>query len=141
MKLNNKINDIKTIELPYDFSDNGELVVAEGLNHVPFAIARFFIVKASANSVRGQHAHMQCSQFLICSYGEIQVICNDGMSSKIFLLNRNNFGLHIPCGIWSEQKYILNNSLLSVLCDKPYEESDYIRSYDEYKKYLISINN
>ena len=31
------------------------------------------------------------------------------------------------------KKYIEDNTTLTVLCDRPYEEADYIRNYDDFK--------
>jgi dTDP-4-dehydrorhamnose 3,5-epimerase-like enzyme len=129
------LDAVKLINLPYDFAKNGDLTVMEGLVHIPFSIARVFIVRGSAGSVRGEHAHKGCSQFMTCPYGIVEVRCDDGSDVATFILDKPEIGLLIPLGIWAQQTYIINNSVLTVLCDKPYEPLDYIRSYEDYKKY------
>ncbi len=129
------INAVKLIKLPYDFADNGDLVVMEGLIHVPFAIARVFVVRGFAGAIRGQHAHKACAQFLTCPYGNVEVRCDDGREEASFILDRPEVGLLIPPGIWAQQTYMIENSVLTVLCDRPYEKQDYIRSYQDYKIY------
>jgi dTDP-4-dehydrorhamnose 3,5-epimerase-like enzyme len=129
------LNSISLIDLPHHFEDNGDLIVIEGNKHIPFSIARVFVVRAPKNEIRGQHAHKQCTQFLICHSGSIEVICDDGENITNYLLDRPNFGLMIPPGIWAQQTYLTDNSVLTVLCDRPYEAEDYIRQYDEFKTY------
>jgi hypothetical protein len=131
----NKINSIKQILLPHHFEDNGNLVVMEGLVDVPFEIARVFVVFAGSELMRGHHAHRLCSQFLVCSSGAVEVLCTDGSESISFLLNEKNVGLLIPPGIWSEQRYKGTTSILTVLCNRPYEANDYIRDYAEFLDY------
>jgi len=54
------------------------------------------------------------------------------------VLNKSNLGLLISPGIWSQQEYIEENTILTVLCDRGYAEDDYIR---EYKGFLEFVNN
>ena len=122
---------VKLIELPYLKENNGDLVVIEG-NIIPFNMSRVFTVRASKDSVRGEHAHRHCSQLLICTNGAVEVKCDDISTTEIYVLDKPNFGLLIAPGIWADQKYIEDNTTLTVLCDRPYEEADYIRKYDDF---------
>jgi len=108
----------------------------QGCAHVPFPIARVFFVRAPADSVRGQHAHRVCSQFLVCASGRVDVCCDDGKVTMDFVLDNPKVGLLIPSGVWAEQSYRTSGSVLTVLCDRPYEESDYIREYESFKRYI-----
>lgn len=129
------IDSVKLIKLPHFIEENGDLVVMESLKNVPFKIGRVFIVRAPSGAIRGQHAHYECSQFLICSSGSVEVICDDGEQKKAFLLNNPNIGLLIPYSIWAQQNYIEPSSTLTVLCDQPYLVSDYIRDYELFVEY------
>ncbi|CAN1525325.1 WxcM-like, C-terminal [Methylophilaceae bacterium] len=129
------LNNVKLINLPYDFAENGDLTVMEGMTHIPFPIARVFVVRGFVGSIRGDHAHKACTQFLTCPHGAVEVKCDDGYKISTFLLDRPEVGLLIPPSIWAQQRYMKENSVLTVLCDRPYETSDYIRNYDDYKKY------
>ena len=127
---------VRLIELPYHEESNGSLVIAEVDNNIiPFSIKRVFNVRAYKGDIRGKHAHYRCSQLLICSYGEVKVTCYNSIKTEVYTLDKPNLGLLIEPGIWAEQKYIESNSILTVLCDRPYEESDYINSYDEFIVY------
>ena len=131
--MKNSIHSVKLLNLPHHFEDNGDLIVMEKLVNVPFEIARVFVVRAPEGAVRGQHAHKACSQFLTCPSGLVEVICDDGENTSTYLLGHPNMGLLIPAGIWAQQTYVLPNTILTVLCDRLYEVSDYIRDYEDFK--------
>ena len=123
---------VKLIELPYHKENNGDLVVVEK-EIIPFSIKRVFNVRQQKGDMRGRHAHRHCSQLLICTNGAVEVKCDDIRTTEIYVLDKPNFGLLIPPGIWADQKYIEDNTILTVLCDRPFEEADYIRNYDDFK--------
>lgn len=77
-------------------------------------------------------------QFLICTHGSIVVECTDGRTSTAFTLDRPEAGLLIPAGIWATQTYKAPDSVLTVLCDQPYEPDDYIRDFESYKAFRRS---
>jgi len=135
------ISAVTPIELPHHFADNGDLVVMEGLTHVPFAIARVFVVRAPLGAIRGQHAHKICTQFLSCPIGSVKVRCDDGQKVMTYILEQPHVGLLVPPSIWMEQTYLARGSVLTVLCDRPYESQDYIRDYDDFKVYRGADNN
>ena len=135
------MKSVKLIEFPIFKEDNGELSVFEhGNQFVPFSIKRIFNVKSEIGSVRGKHAHRLCSQLLICSNGTIEVHCDDSTSRKVFVLEKPNYGLLVPPGIWAEQKYIEHNTTMTVICDRPYEADDYISDYQLFKEFVSHSN-
>ena len=112
------------------------MVVAESQgNTVPFPIARIFNVRAQKGSTRGRHAHRECTQLLICTNGTIKVTCDNGKKTSTYILDEANHGLLIEPGVWSEQKYMEENTVLTVLCNLSYDEDDYIRNYEDFLKY------
>ncbi|MDG2212321.1 MAG: FdtA/QdtA family cupin domain-containing protein [Verrucomicrobiota bacterium] len=137
--MSNLICAVRVIEFPsYKVSqvDNrGNLVVFEGGSEVPFNIARVFLVQAPAGAMRGRHAHKKCTQLLVCSNGCIKVTCDDGADKSTHIIDSPNAGLLVPEGIWSEQVYEKADSILTVLCNRKYEEPDYIRDYEDFLAY------
>ena len=123
---------VKLIELPYLKENNGDLVVVEG-EIIPFSIKRVFNVRQQKGDIRGRHAHRHCSQLLICINGAVEVKCDDSSTNELYVLDKPNFWLFIPPGIWADQKYIENNTILTVLCDRPFEEADYLRNYNDFE--------
>ena len=137
--MRHSLSSVKLINLPYDFAENGDLTVMEGMIHIPFSIARVFVVRASAGSIRGDHAHKACTQFLTCPFGVVEVRCDDGNNTAVFILDKPEIGLLIPPSIWARQSYMQANSVLTVLCDRPYESLDYIRDYENFKKHYRNL--
>jgi dTDP-4-dehydrorhamnose 3,5-epimerase-like enzyme len=133
----NLLESIRITDIWNYSEENGYLIVVESKKDIPYLIQRTFVVFASANQVRGQHAHKKCSQFLICLNGSVDVKCDDGMSTSVYSLTNPFQGLMIPPGIWAEQIYKADNSIMMVLCDQKFEEEEYIRDYGTF----ISFKN
>ena len=131
------VNDIKIIQLIYFPEERGNLVVMENYKSCPFAISRAFSVRAPINMIRGQHAHKDCEQFLVCLNGEVEVTCDDGEHRRKYLLESPQQGLFIPEMIWDEQIYISEESILLSVCSTKHDPEDYIHAYEEFQ-YLKS---
>lgn len=123
---------IRMIELPRHARDDGEIVVAQPFSQVPFAIARMFTLTAPVGARRGEHAHRRCTQFMLCTHGAVDVICDDSCDKQVFALDRNNLALCVPPTIWTTLVFKEDRSVVVVLCDRPYEEADYLREYPEF---------
>ena len=137
------MKNVNLIRLDNHKNHDGNLVVLEGSSkEIPFSINRVFNVHTSNIGLRrGKHAHKLCTQLLICSNGSIEVFCDNFFEKKIFNLNQPNIALIISPGVWAEQKCLEENSVLTVLCDRPYEMLDYIHDYEEYKHFINNQNN
>lgn len=117
------------------FNDvNGSLSVYENLTSIPFVIERVFVVKAGLGDVRGEHAHRRCTQCLIAVGGRILVKCISRFGEFEYLLSDASTGLVIPPGIWATQHYLVKESALMVLCDRAYDEGDYLRDFACFKE-------
>ena len=115
---------------------NGVLCVYESGKQIPFDIKRVFTVSAMSGSIRGDHAHKKCTQLLVCVAGKIRVTCDDGSNISHHLLDNMGSGLLISPGVWAKQEYLEDGAVLMVLCDRGYEEDDYIRQYSNFKKFI-----
>ena len=127
------LSDIKIDHLP-KFSDaRGNLVVAEFCNYVPFPVVRlFYIHDVPINTIRGKHAHRRCRQYMICQTGRVIVEATDGTQTRKIELCSGQAVL-IECGIFTSETYVDRDTVLLVLCDRPYEKDDYIESICEPK--------
>ncbi len=123
------------VPLSIHIDANGSVVVFEE-GTVPFPIRRTFVVTADVGQIRGNHAHRACSQLVVVLSGEVLVSVDDGNVSQEFLLSEMAQGLLIPPMTWATQKYISEDSILLVVCDLLFDESDYIRDYAEFKRGL-----
>jgi dTDP-4-dehydrorhamnose 3,5-epimerase-like enzyme len=130
----NEFGDARLIKLPKHAAANGDgvLVVAEAAQQVPFQIQRMFTIVAPAGAKRGQHAHRLCSQFMVCVRGAVEVVCDDGSDRKTFSLDSGELALLVPPGLWIDIYIRQDESILVILCDRLYEERDYIRDYAEF---------
>ncbi len=135
------LRQAELVHFPKHMDPNGTLCVYECGRHVDFAIQRVFAVFAENGEVRGEHAHKQCTQLLVCVSGKIRVTCDDGATATDYLLDDMSVGLLIPPGIWAKETYVEGNALLMVLCDRAYEADDYIRDYSEYQIYAKDRRN
>lgn len=123
----------KRIELQSFIDENGSLVIGEAGKQIPFPINRFFaITNVKAGDVRGRHAHKKLNQVLICLSGSVEVRLNDGLNSWSETLDKPGSALHVPPMTWAEQTYADPRTVLMVLCDDEYKESDYLRDFEEF---------
>jgi dTDP-4-dehydrorhamnose 3,5-epimerase-like enzyme len=120
-------------ELPV-FSDiRGSLSVGELERDIPCAPRRYFLVfDVPSREVRGEHAHIECHQFLICVRGSCAVVADNGRGREEFILDRPNLGIHLPPMIWGIQYRYSPDAVLLVLASHAYDASDYIRDYGQY---------
>jgi dTDP-4-dehydrorhamnose 3,5-epimerase-like enzyme len=126
----------RVIHFPRYLDPNGNLCVYECGRQVPFDIRRVFTVTAVSGDMRGDHAHKQCTQLMVCVSGRIQVFCDDGLTVTQHQLDSMNIGLLVPPGIWAKEKYLTDGAVLMVLCNQNYKEDDYIREYKEFKTFI-----
>ena len=126
------LSDIKKI---HPDLKNNTLMVLEGANTLPLDVKRIFIIKGDTDAIRGHHAHRTLTQYFTCVHGECIVTCDDGQQKKEFTLRALGYSLLIPPGIWTKQLYRGNDTVLMVACDAPYDESDYIRDYQDFIYY------
>ena len=127
------ISDIKIIEIPKIQDTRGNLSVIEGAV-IPFEIKRvYYLYDVPSGSERGGHSHIEQQEFLIALSGSFEVVLKDGLNEKIITLNKPNFGLLIPKGIWRELQNFSSGSVCLVVASDVFSESDYIRDYEAFK--------
>ncbi|WP_240098636.1 WxcM-like domain-containing protein [Thermomonas flagellata] len=125
-------------ELPLVEDIRGSLSVGEFLRSVPFEAKRYFLVfDVPSEQTRGEHAHRQCHQFLVCVHGRVHAITDDGRRRREFVLDRPNLGLHLPPMTWGTQYKYSPDAVLLVFASHYYDPDDYIRDYDEFLR-LVS---
>ena len=104
---------------------------------MPFTPQRYFLVfDVPSGKVRGEHAHKQCHQFLICINGSCAIVADDGVNRQEILLDRPNKGIHLPPMTWGVQYKYSTDAMLLVFASAHYDASDYIRDYDGFMEKL-----
>jgi hypothetical protein len=123
------------IELPKFLDPRGNLSFIEEENHIPFKIARsYWIYDVPGGDSRGGHAYSALQEFIVALSGSFDVILNDGTTEQVFSLNRSYYGLFVPKMYWRTMENFSTNSLALILADKPYQESEYIRDFEDFKR-------
>jgi acetyltransferase-like isoleucine patch superfamily enzyme/dTDP-4-dehydrorhamnose 3,5-epimerase-like enzyme len=134
-----EVPGVQLYELPLVSDLRGNLSFAEYEGSLPFSPKRYFLVfDVPTKDVRGEHAHRQCHQFLVCVNGSCSVVVDDGINRTEILLNHPNLGLHIPPMIWATEYKYSADAVLLVLASEVYEAEDYIRDYDQF---LAEVKN
>jgi UDP-2-acetamido-3-amino-2,3-dideoxy-glucuronate N-acetyltransferase len=111
----------------------GNLSVGELGRDVPFDVKRYFLVYDVPNmEIRGEHAHLQCHQFLIAVKGSIHVVADDGRNREEIVLDRPSLGLHLPPMTWGIQYRYSPDAVLLVLASHHYDAADYVRDHDQF---------
>jgi UDP-2-acetamido-3-amino-2,3-dideoxy-glucuronate N-acetyltransferase len=114
----------------------GEFGLDHAKPYIPFAPKRFFLVfDVPTKDVRGEHAHKQCHQFLVCVSGSVTCLVDDGDKRAEVELNQPELGLYMPPGIWGSQYRYSDNAVLLVFTSEYYSAEDYIRHYDEFLEF------
>lgn len=133
------VNGARVVQLPLVQDLRGSLTFAEIEQSLPFLPRRYFMVfDVPSKEVRGEHAHRQCHQFLICVRGSCSVVVDDGRNRAEVVLNRPNVGLHVPPMVWATEYKYSPDAVLLVLASDPYQAEDYIRDYDQFLKEAAS---
>lgn len=132
-----KVLEAHLIDLPKILDKRGNLSIIEEFKNIPFKIARtYWIYDVPGGEVRGGHAYRRNEEFIVALSGSFDIVLDDGTEKKIFSLNRSYYGLYVPKGLWREMNNFSTNSLALILASTPYDRTDYIYDYNEFKTSL-----
>ena len=110
--------------------DRGQLVALEEFKDIPFKIKRVYYMYDTGEGVRrGYHAHKNLEQILICIHGT-------GKEKKVVPLEKPYEGLYVANNMWREMFDFSPDAVLLVLASESYDESDYIRNYDDFLEFI-----
>lgn len=125
---------INLIDFPIMGDQRGSLVALESAKNIPFEIKRvYYIFGTDSDTARGFHAHKKLQQVAICLSGKCRMVLDDGKKREEIWLDSPNKGLNIG-NLWHEMHDFTPDCVLLVLASEHYDESDYIRDYDQYQK-------
>ena len=136
------INDARIIELPKFLDTRGNLSFAEQKIHIPFEIRRtYWLYDVPGGEARGGHAEKNNEELIIALSGAFEIMVDDGVHSKTFLMSRSYYGLYIPKGLWREIKEFSTNAVALEFGSIPYTADDYIRDYNSFLQYSKGTEN
>jgi len=111
----------------------GTLAIGELAHQLPFVARRFFFATGVPVGVmRGGHAHKTIEQFAVCVHGRVTLILDDGIERTQLHLHPSGPGVFIPAMVWDEWRDFSNDAVLLVLASKEFDESDYVRDYQQF---------
>jgi dTDP-4-dehydrorhamnose 3,5-epimerase-like enzyme len=126
------LNDIQLINFPVVEDVRGNLAFIQN-DILPFEFKRiYYLFDVPSTSFRGGHSHINQHEILIALSGSFEVVLDNGLEKNKILLNKPNVGLLINTGIWRELQNFSSGAVCLVLASDVFEESDYIRDYDEF---------
>jgi len=135
------LDKCKIIELPKISNARGNLSFVEGGQHIPFDIKRvYYLYDVPGGADRGSHAHKELHQFIVAMSGSFDVALDDGANKKRFHLNRSYYGLYVCPMMWRFLDNFSSGAVCIVLASEHYDETDYIRNYDEFLS-VVNENN
>jgi len=142
LKNRTSVFDCSIIDLGKISFDQGNLTVIENSGSFPFTIKRvFYLYDIAGGESRGAHAHIACHQFIIAPSGSFEVQLDDGKFKRQIFLNRPDIGLHIPPKIWAHELNFSSGAICLVLASGNYDETDYLRDYDQFLKFKSNAND
>jgi hypothetical protein len=129
----------RVVELPKIHDPRGNLTFLEAHRHVPFEIRRvYWIYDVPGGEVRGGHAYRTLEEFILALSGSFDVVLDDAHDVRRVTLNRSYFGLYVPRMVWRQIENFSTNAVCLIVSSLPYDGSDYIYSYDEYRQLQLA---
>lgn len=123
------------LQLPVVPDHRGNLTFVEGQHHVPFDIKRvYYLYDVPSGSERAGHAHFQLRQLIIAASGSFSIHLDDGHQQETVFLNRSHMGLLMGPMVWRVIDNFSSGAVCLVLASMLYDEKDYIRNYDDFRK-------
>lgn len=130
------VYDCSIIEIDKHHHEKGNISVVQNSTTIPFKTKRiYYLYDVPGGESRGGHAHRELNQLITAASGSFTVTLDDGKIKRTFTLNRPYQGLLVVPGIWRTLDDFSSGSVCLVLASHEYDESDYIREYEEFKAY------
>jgi dTDP-4-dehydrorhamnose 3,5-epimerase-like enzyme len=130
--MENTLDELQLLNIPVIEDLRGNLGFIQS-GFLPFEFKRvYYLFDVPSNAFRGGHSHIDQHEVLIALSGSFEVVLDDGHHKKSFVLNKPNIGLHITTGIWRELQNFSSGSVCLVLASEVFDESDYIRDYEDF---------
>ncbi len=128
-----RVNGTRFYKMPRIKDLRGDLSAGEFGDQLPFVPKRYFLVfDVPSHKIRGEHAHKNCRQFLLCVKGSCRVLVDDGENRQEILLDRPEYGIDISPLVWGVQYDYSSDAVLLVFASEHYDNEDYIRDYDTF---------
>ncbi|MDD0852549.1 WxcM-like domain-containing protein [Halobacteriovorax sp. GB3] len=134
----NEMTGVRLVSFKEISDRRGSLVFGEfDKQEIPFPVKRFFTIYDVRNGYsRGDHAHKECHQFIMCQRGSVEIVCDNGKERKKFVIDKPYLGIHVEPGVWTSLFNFSLDSTVNVFTSHYYDEDDYLRNYDLFKEHI-----
>ena len=117
--------------------EDGSSLRVFDFSQIPFEVRRAFSISSENNEFcqRGAHAHYKCRQVLTCMAGKVEIKYENKNTKGTKILEPGDSFLHENME-WLVITFTKKYSTLLSFCSEEYDEKDYIREYEVFKKLL-----
>ncbi len=132
MILMNPIAD--QIFLPKISDPRGNLTFLQYPEQVPFKIERvFWTYDVPSGEIRGGHAYKSQKEIIVALSGSFDLVITKPDFSEVRInLNSPSIAIYLPPKTWRHMENFSTNSLALHLSNSEYNESDYIRDFNDF---------
>ena len=134
------VNNSGLVRLQYIDDPDGILIIAETGKSLPLInfprVYRRYVVNPDAKI--GYHAHKETEQYIFCACGSFILHLDDGNKKQDILMDVPYIGVRLGQRLWHSMSNFVQNSMILVHASSLYDESDYIRDYQQFLKYTKS---
>jgi dTDP-4-dehydrorhamnose 3,5-epimerase len=124
------------VQLTFKGDVRGSLAIAQLGDTLPFVVRRVYWIHGTQPGVsRGFHAHKRLRQVFICVAGSVKIQLHDGTKEEVVVVNAFGPPLSVGPGLWRVMSDFSPDCVLMVLADRVYEEDDYIRDFETFKRH------
>jgi len=124
------------VQLAYKGDVRGRLAIAQLGDTLPFVVRRVYWIHGTRPGVsRGYHAHKRLRQVFVCVAGSVKIYLHDGTKEEVVAMDAFWPPLSVGPGLWRVMSDFSPDCVLMVLADRVYEEDDYIRDFETFKRH------
>ena len=113
--------------------ENGSIMIAENLS---FDMKRTFVIYMKVGWQRGGHANYECEQLFTVISGEVVLRVETAEGKEEYHMRQNGRGIYVPAMAWRTLMAKTRFACVLVHASTVFDESDYIRDYEEFKDAL-----
>jgi dTDP-4-dehydrorhamnose 3,5-epimerase-like enzyme len=135
-----RTRDCRWIKVPGASDARGSvnfLEMGKGLDFQPKRL--FWLHRVAAGQWRGRHGHRESKLVLIAASGGCRVHLDDGKVKETVMLDDPARALYVAPWVWHELTDFTPQAAIVVIASSLYDESEYLRDYDVFKREVADL--
>lgn len=134
------MSEIRNYKDNHSDSDSASLFVYE-FSKLPWIPQRMYLMQDFIDgTTRGNHAHKTLSQIFVMVSGTVRLDIYRGEDCVTYNLTRDSGEVLLSPGAWRVISNASPDAIVLVLADAPYDETDYLRNWDDYLLWFYKNN-